>query len=136
MDFRNQVLTAAAVAKVDADALLVVVIGGKVPPGLSRPLAAALDAAVRQGDMALKPGRTLYAGKLAGVRAPRVMFAAAADASPRAVKVAMAASLLALKALGSTGRHSCGCLVAVGMSRTTRSPETRVSATSTPVSVA
>ena len=99
MDFRNQVLSAAAVAKVDADALLVVVIGGKVPPGLSRPLATALEAAVRQGDMALKAGRTLYAGKVAGVKAPRVMFAAAADASPRAVKSAVASALTGLKAL-------------------------------------
>jgi leucyl aminopeptidase len=99
MDFRNQVLSAAAVAKVDADALLVVVIGGKAPAGLSRPLAAALDAAVRQGDFALKAGRTLYAGKVAGVKAPRVMFAAAADATPRAVKSALAAALSGLKAL-------------------------------------
>ena len=116
MDFRNQVLSAAGVAKADADALLVVVIGSKVPPGLPRPLAAALEVAVRQGDLVLKPGRTLYAGKLAGVKAPRVMFAAAADASPRAVKAALA-SIVGPTVRSVKARSRPRCAVRLALSR-------------------
>ncbi|MFO1220858.1 MAG: leucyl aminopeptidase [Burkholderiaceae bacterium] len=101
MDFRHQVLALGALAKADADALLVVVVGSKTPAGLARPLAAALDAAVRQGDLVLKAGRALYAGRLAGVKAPRVVFAAAGDDTPRAFKVAVASALALLKGLGA-----------------------------------
>lgn len=66
MDFRNQVLALGALAKADADALLVVLTGTKPPQGLPRPIAGAIDAAVHHGDLALKASRTLYAGRVAG----------------------------------------------------------------------
>jgi leucyl aminopeptidase len=103
MDFRNQVLALNALAKADADALLVVLAGTKPPPGLPRPIASALDAAVHHGDLALKPSRTLYVGRVAGVKSPRLLFAVAGDDSPRAVKAALVPALTALKGLGA--RH-------------------------------
>jgi len=109
MDFRNQVLALGALAKADADALLVVLTGTKPPQGLPRPIAGAIDAAVHHGDLALKASRTLYAGRVAGVKAPRVMFAVAGDESPRAVKAALVPALNALKGLGA--RHLAVALV-------------------------
>src|SRR5262245_32644380 len=100
MDFRHQVTTAAGVASVVADALLVVVVGNKTPGDLPAALTKALQAIVKQGDLALDGGRTLYVGQVSGVKAPRVAFAVAGDASPRAVKTALSAGLAQLKGLG------------------------------------
>jgi leucyl aminopeptidase len=100
MDFRNLAIAPAAVAGTPADALLVVTVGAKAPKAISRVLVQAIEAAVKQGDFAYKAGRCLYAGRIAGVQAPRVAFAAAADASPKAFKAALALGLGALKAMG------------------------------------
>jgi len=100
MDFRNQAITPAAVASAQADALLVVTVGAKALTGLSRNLVQAIEAAVKQGDFAYKAGRCLYAGRIGGVKAPRVAFAAAADASPKAFKTALTHGLGVLKGLG------------------------------------
>ncbi|HEX6723364.1 MAG TPA: leucyl aminopeptidase, partial [Burkholderiaceae bacterium] len=63
----------AGVSTFSADALLVVVAGQKLPTAdLPKPLAQALQAAVKDGDLALDNGRALYLGKAAGVKAPRV----------------------------------------------------------------
>ncbi|HEY6512676.1 MAG TPA: leucyl aminopeptidase [Burkholderiaceae bacterium] len=101
MDFRHQLTTVAGVAAVDADALLVVVVGSKVPNDLPAALAKALQAAVKQGDLAFEGGRCLYVGHLQGVKAPRVVFAIAADGSPRVVKSALSLGLAQLKGLGA-----------------------------------
>jgi leucyl aminopeptidase len=103
MDFRHQQTTVAGVAAFGADALLLVVAGAKLPADLPRALAQVLQAAVKAGDLALENGRTLYLGRLAGVKAPRVAVAVAADATPRAVKSALAQGLAQLKGLG--GKH-------------------------------
>ncbi len=103
MDFRHQLTTVAGVASVNADALLVVVVGNKAPSDLPAALAKALHASLEQGDLALETGRCLYVGHLAGVKAPRVAFAVAADGSPRAVKSALSMGLVQLKGLG--GKH-------------------------------
>ena len=103
MDFRHQLTTVAGVASVNADALLVVVVGNKAPSDLPAALAKALHASLEQGDLALETGRCLYVGHLAGVKAPRVAFAVAADGSPRAVKSALSMGLAQLKGLG--GKH-------------------------------
>ena len=100
MDFRHQLTTVAGVASVSADALLVVVVGSRPPSDLPAALAKALQALVKQGDLALEGGRCLYVGQLPGVKAPRVVFAVAADASPRAVKAALTQGLAQLKGLG------------------------------------
>ncbi len=100
MDFRNQVTTANAAARAEADALLVVIAGHRLPTTLPRVLAQPLEAAVKQGDLALKPGRSWFAGRLAGVKAPRTLVAVAADGSARAVKAALAQGLSTIKGLG------------------------------------
>jgi leucyl aminopeptidase len=103
MDFRHQQTTAAGVAAFTADALLLVVAGSKLPQDLPRPLATALQAALSAGDLALENGRSLYLGRQSGVKAPRLAVAVAGDASPRAVKSALAQGLAQLKGLG--GKH-------------------------------
>jgi leucyl aminopeptidase len=101
MDFRHQQATAAGVAAFNADALLLVVAGTKLPSDLPRPLTQALQAALDAGDLALENGRALYLGRQTGVKAPRLAVAVAADGSPRAVKSALAQGLAQLKSLGA-----------------------------------
>ncbi|MBE7416133.1 MAG: leucyl aminopeptidase [Ideonella sp.] len=104
MDFRHQAIAPTGVVATAADALLVVIVAGaKGKADLPRALNAALQRALKQGDLALEGGRCLYLGAVSGVKAPRVVLAVAADASPRAVKAAFVAGLAQLKALGS--RH-------------------------------
>jgi leucyl aminopeptidase len=78
-----------------ADALLVVVAGRELPVDLDAVLA---EGAGRlrssSGDLTLKAGQTLYAHQLAGVKAPRVVFAHAGDgSSAKALRKAVAAGL-------------------------------------------
>ncbi|MCG3189511.1 MAG: Cytosol aminopeptidase [Burkholderiaceae bacterium] len=103
MDFRHLPTTVAAVASTAADALLVVVAGAKPPGDLPAALTRALQAALKQGDLVLEAGRTLYLGQLRGVKAPRVAFAVAADSTPRCLKSALAQGFALLKGLG--GKH-------------------------------
>jgi len=100
MDFRTLTLAAGGLAGVSADALLVVVIGDTLPEALDTPLADALRDAVKQGDLALKSGRSLYLHRVPGVKAARVVFAVAGDASPKGFKAAVAAGVGAVKGLG------------------------------------
>jgi len=103
MDFRSQVLPASGLAGVAADALMVVVVGTEVPAGLGKPLAPLLADAVAHADLEFKAGRALYLHRPQGVKAPRLVFAMAPDATPKAFKAAVAAGLSALKAQGA--RH-------------------------------
>ena len=100
MDFRFQVLPASGAAGVAADGLLVVVPAGSADAGLEQPLAALLKDAVGHGDLELKAGRALYLHRPAGVKAPRLALAVAADASAKAFRAAAAAGVGALKAVG------------------------------------
>jgi leucyl aminopeptidase len=100
MDFRSQIAAADTLAAINADALIVVLVGEAAPASLDKPLAAALADAVKHGDFALKAGRTLYLHRCAGVKAPRVVFAAAADGSAKAFKTAVSNALGTLKGLG------------------------------------
>jgi leucyl aminopeptidase len=100
MDFRTQTLAAGGLSAVAADALLVVVVGDAVPASLDGPLAGALQEAVNQGDLKLKAGASLYAHRVAGVKAARVVFAVAADAGAKAFKAAVGAGVAAVKGLG------------------------------------
>ncbi len=115
MDFRHQAITVAAVASVSADALLVVLVGSKAPADLPAALGKALQAALKQGDLVLEAGRTLYLGQVRGVKSPRVAFAVAADSTPRSVKGAFAAGLAQLKGLG--GRHVAVWIAGAGVLR-------------------
>jgi len=101
MDFKTQVAGAGGWAAVAADALLVVVAGDKPPAGLDDALAVALKAAIADGDIALKAGQAFFANKLAGVKAARVVFAAAGDGSLKGFRKAVAAGLGAVKGGGA-----------------------------------
>ena len=103
MDFRHQPTPVSGVSVFSADALLLVIAGNKLPADLPKPLTQALQGAIKEGDLALDNGRSLYLGKLAGIKAPRVTVAVAGDGSARAVKSALAQGLAQLKGLG--GKH-------------------------------
>ena len=101
MDFRHQISSPDALSSLKADALLLVVTGpaldGQLDPVLSRLLQDAID----QGDYELKAGRTLYLHRPAGVKAPRVVVAYAADPGPKALKTAVVQGLGPLKDRGA-----------------------------------
>ncbi len=101
MDFKTQVAGVAGLAGVGADALLVLVGGQSVPEGLDTPLAAVLGTAVKDGDFVFKAGHTLYAHRVAAVKAARVVFACAGDGSVKALRKAVANGLVHLKAGGT-----------------------------------
>ena len=103
MDFRTQTVSRSALADVVADALLVVVAGEPKGLRLDPTLAQALKEAVAQGDLQLKAGRTLYVHRPQGVRAPRLVWAVAADAGAKAFRAAVAQGVASLKSTGA--RH-------------------------------
>ena len=66
MDFRHQISAPATLAGLTCDALVLVVTGDAVDATLDAPLAAALNDALAQGDLALKAGKGLYLHRPAG----------------------------------------------------------------------
>ena len=100
MDFRSQVPSASGIAGASADALLVVVPAGDGEVALDAPLLTLLRDAVSHGDLERKAGRALYLHRPSGIKAPRLAFAVAADATPKAFRAAVAAGTAAVKALG------------------------------------
>jgi leucyl aminopeptidase len=103
MDFRTQVAELRGLGAIAADALLIVVAEGTAPASLGKALGAALSDALRQGDFAFKAGRCLYLQQLAGVKAKRVVFAAASDASVKAFRAALCHGLALIKGGGAKG---------------------------------
>ncbi|MBI5716511.1 MAG: leucyl aminopeptidase [Burkholderiales bacterium] len=101
MDFNTLVPAKTGLAGIDADALLVVVVGSKMPAALEGPLGMALSEAVSAGDFALKAGQLLYAHRVAGVKARRVAFVWAADAGAKALRRAVAAGVALVKSGGA-----------------------------------
>ncbi|MCU0813066.1 MAG: leucyl aminopeptidase [Burkholderiaceae bacterium] len=97
MDFHTQTAPAAGLAGVATDALLFVLGGSEPPADLEAPLAALLHDAIGHGDFELKPARVVVLHRPAGLKAKRLVFAAAADASPKAVRAAFAAGVGAIK---------------------------------------
>ena len=100
MDFATQLLSGAAAGRAQADGLLVVLAGKPDESALDTPLKTAIGDAVAQGDLVLAPAKLAYLGRVAGVAAPRVAVAVAADGSAKAVKAAAAAGLGVVKSLG------------------------------------
>jgi leucyl aminopeptidase len=100
MDVKTQLSPAGGLGNLATDALVMVVVGQSVPPGLDKSLGALLSDAVTHGDFEFKPGRCLYLHRPGKVRAARLAFVAAADGSPKAFKTAVATALGQLKALG------------------------------------
>ena len=104
MDFKTLVSragSAPSASSVSTDALLLIVCGTSLPEGVDAALNEALRAAVDSGDLTLKAGQSLYAHRVAGVKAARVCFAVAADASPKAVAKAAVAGLASIKGGGA-----------------------------------
>ena len=101
MDFKTQVTGAAGLAGMATDALLVLVASSSVPEGLDAPLADVLAAAAKDGDFAFKAGQTLYAYRVGGVKASRVVFAHVGDGTNKPLRKAVAAGLALLKASGA-----------------------------------
>ena len=101
MDFRHQTASVAALSSVAADALVVVVHGDAVDPELDPAIASLIEDAVSHGDFQFKAGRTLYLHRPSGVKAPRVVVAAAANVSMKAFRTAVQNGLGALKGGGA-----------------------------------
>jgi len=98
MNFQALAATAEGLAKVAADALIVIVPAAAPAGSVGQTLIdAALADALEQGDFAAKAGSTLYLHRLPGLKAPRLVLAAAKDASPKALRSALAAALGVLK---------------------------------------
>jgi leucyl aminopeptidase len=112
MDFNTLVAAPGVLSRVVADALLVVLVGDAAPAGFDKLLAAALAASVEAGDLSFKPGKTLLLHRLPKAMAPRVMFATAANATPKAFAKAAAAGIALLKAGGT--KHLAVALVGGG----------------------
>ena len=101
MDFKTQVAPAAGLSAIAADGLLVVLATAEAAGQLDKPLAEELARAVRDGDFEFKAGQTLYAHRVAGVKAARVGFAFAAGTGAKALRKAVAAGLGLFKAGGT-----------------------------------
>ena len=101
MDFGHRVAPAQGLAKLEVDALVLVVAAGAAEGSLGAPLAELLADAVAHGDLALKKGKSLYLHRPAGFAARRVVVTVAADAEPRSFKAAVAQGFSALKGGGA-----------------------------------
>ncbi len=101
MDFKTQSAGAAGLAGLAADALLVVLGSATAVSSLDKPLADELGRAIKDGDFECKGGQLLYAHRVAGVKASRVVFAFAGDTSPKGLRKAVAAGVVPLKSGGT-----------------------------------
>ncbi|MFM8901133.1 MAG: leucyl aminopeptidase [Burkholderiales bacterium] len=109
MDFKHQTGSTLQLATLRTDALLLVVTPQVLDSGPSNDAATALDPvlkkliadAVKQGDLALKVGRTLYVHRPHAIAAARLVVAVAANDSAKAFKAAIASALTPLKTAGA-----------------------------------
>ena len=101
MDFKTQSIGSAGLSALTADALLVVLASAQAVAALDQALADELARAIKDGDFECKAGQTLYAHRVAGVKASRLAFAFAADSSPKALRKAVGAGLNLLKGGGA-----------------------------------
>ena len=101
MDFRHQIAAPSALANLAFDALVLIVVGEAVDPGLDPAVAALIDDAIALGDFQLKAGKTLYLHRVAGMQSPRLVVAASGAATPKAIKAAAVAALGQVKSLGA-----------------------------------
>jgi leucyl aminopeptidase len=97
MDLRTQPLPARGLAGVTADALVVVLdVAAAGRKDFDPAFAPLLADALAHGDFEFKAARLLYLHRPAGLKVPRLLLVAAADASPRAFATALGAALAAL----------------------------------------
>ena len=100
MDFRSQSASFDALAGFNADALLVIIAGEALPDGLDSGIAALAKDAIKLGDFELKAGKTLALQRPLGLKAPRLVLAAAGKASLKSARSALQAALTQLKSRG------------------------------------
>ena len=104
MDFRHLVASPESLSQLDADALILIVLGTSIDGALEPSLAALIEDAVSAGDFELKPGRTLYVHRPAAMKVSRLLVvAAAATGRLKDFKAAVALGLGQLKSSGA--RH-------------------------------
>jgi leucyl aminopeptidase len=101
MDFKTQVAGATGLAGLVADALLIVIGSAASVAALDKPLADELTRAIKDGDFECKGGQVLYAHRVPGIKASRVVFVFAAEASVKGLRRAVAAGLAPLKTGGA-----------------------------------
>ena len=101
MDFKIQAAEMDGLAAVSADALVVVLAGDALPKGLDAAVAKQAQAAIKLGDFALKAGQTLTLLQPEGLKAQRLVLAAAGRTTLAAGKAALAAALGQLKSRGA-----------------------------------
>ncbi|MBC7699343.1 leucyl aminopeptidase [Aquabacterium sp.] len=99
MDYRYTVAQGPALSQINADVLLVILTDDHATTG-DPALDALAEQAVKGNDWALKGGKALYVHRPAGVKAPRLVLVAAADASGKAFKAAAAKGLGEVKDRG------------------------------------
>ncbi|MBK6863458.1 MAG: leucyl aminopeptidase [Ideonella sp.] len=101
MDFRHQITAPEGLAETAADALLVIVTGDAPDPAVGKAVARLVSEAFKSGDIECKAGRALYLHRPAGLKAARLVLAAATGTDAKAFKAALAAGLAQLKGLGA-----------------------------------
>jgi leucyl aminopeptidase len=101
MDFKTLSAPAAGLSGLAADALLVVLAGADAAGSLDAALADELKRAQRDGDIEAKAGQTLYAHRVAGVKAARVAFVFSGGDGAKAFRKAVLAGINLLKGGGS-----------------------------------
>ncbi len=101
MDFKIEVSEAGALRDIAVDALLLVVGEGTRQSHLGKPLWSLLSGALEADDFAFKAGRCLVLHRPAGVKARRVVFAAASGSGFKAWRAALVSGLNAIKSGGT-----------------------------------
>ncbi|MBA4108873.1 MAG: leucyl aminopeptidase [Leptothrix sp. (in: Bacteria)] len=99
MDYRYTVAQGPALSQINADALLVILTGDHANTG-DPVLDGLAEQALKANDWALKAGKVLYVHRPAGVKAPRLVLVAAADASGKAFKAAVGKGVAEVKDRG------------------------------------
>ncbi len=100
MDFELKSLLPAEAAALPCDALLVLVPEALAPELAPGSLHELLAAVMRDGDLEPGVGKTLACYRVAGIQASRVLLVRAGDATPAAVRKAVAAGVAQLKQPG------------------------------------
>jgi leucyl aminopeptidase len=101
MNFRHRIAAPDSLAGLGVDALLVVVHGEAADPRLGDALVGLAAEAFKAGDLQAKVGRALYLHRPAGLKAARLVFAAASGDDAKALRKAVASGLAQLDATGA-----------------------------------
>jgi leucyl aminopeptidase len=100
MDFRTQSTAFDALATLPSDALILVIAGDALPATLDAELTVLINDAVKLGDFELKAGKALTLQRPQGMKAPRLVLAAAGKPSLKAARSALMQAFAQLKGRG------------------------------------